>query len=281
MQGEYPINARAVNTVERPGARAQPGGGDLRSLAIDVGGCDHGGPPDLDRVLRGDRRHAGRRPAPGEPAGRIVEPVDPCLGRLEPRVDARRRSAFGVVYLVWRGPRARRRVPDRLRARAQPVARQPVRLRHALRLLRRAERGPAQGAVLRHRRRDRPARRCSSCRRRAARRVPLDALRVRRPARRHRRSRMARARRRARSHPDRNPVLRVVRRRGADDRRLRRRPHLHRAATAGALATPLFAALVLVATFDVIFAVDSIPAIFASRATRSSSSPPTRSRCWA
>jgi tellurite resistance protein TerC len=62
-------------------------------------------------------------------------------------------------------------------------------------------------------------------------------------------------------HPDRNPVLRFVRRLvpmsdDYDGERIFTRRRGRR------LATPLFAALVLVATFDVIFAVDSIPAIF-------------------
>jgi tellurite resistance protein TerC len=62
-------------------------------------------------------------------------------------------------------------------------------------------------------------------------------------------------------HPDRNPVLRVVRRivpmtPDYDRERIFTRHDGKR------MATPLFAALVLVATFDVIFAVDSIPAIF-------------------
>jgi len=62
-------------------------------------------------------------------------------------------------------------------------------------------------------------------------------------------------------HPERNPLLRLMRRvlpmtpdyRGD---RFTVREHGRR------LATPLFGALVLVASFDVIFAVDSIPAIF-------------------
>jgi tellurite resistance protein TerC len=63
-------------------------------------------------------------------------------------------------------------------------------------------------------------------------------------------------------HPDRNPVLRLVRRvvPMSDDYegdRFFTRRH-------GALvATPMLAALALIATFDVVFAVDSIPAIFA------------------
>jgi len=63
-------------------------------------------------------------------------------------------------------------------------------------------------------------------------------------------------------HPERNPVLKVVRRvvplsddydgdRIVTTRAGRR------------LATPLLAALIMVATFDVVFAIDSIPAIFA------------------
>jgi tellurite resistance protein TerC len=63
-------------------------------------------------------------------------------------------------------------------------------------------------------------------------------------------------------HPDRNPVLKLLGRfvpltdRYEGDRFLvRNRGPL--------VATPLLAALVLVATFDVVFAVDSIPAIFA------------------
>jgi tellurite resistance protein TerC len=63
-------------------------------------------------------------------------------------------------------------------------------------------------------------------------------------------------------HPERNPVLRLlgkvipmVQRHEGDKLFVREGGRR--------MATPLFAALVLVATFDVIFAVDSIPAIFA------------------
>ena len=63
-------------------------------------------------------------------------------------------------------------------------------------------------------------------------------------------------------HPERNPVLRLLRRvlpmtRDYRGDRLLARDGARR------MATPLLAALVLVATFDVVFAVDSIPAIFA------------------
>jgi len=63
-------------------------------------------------------------------------------------------------------------------------------------------------------------------------------------------------------HPERNPVLRVLGRvlplttRFHGDRLTVREDGRR-------VATPLFGALVLVATFDVVFAVDSIPAIFA------------------
>jgi tellurite resistance protein TerC len=81
-------------------------------------------------------------------------------------------------------------------------------------------------------------------------------------------------------HPERNPVLKLVQR-GAVDVRLRRSAPVH-AADGRRLATPLFAVLVLIETTDVIFAVDSIPAIlavshqpfvvFSSNASRSSGS---------
>ena len=63
-------------------------------------------------------------------------------------------------------------------------------------------------------------------------------------------------------HPERNPVLRMVRRvvplsDGYDGDNIVTRIDGKR------LATPLFAALVMVATFDVVFAIDSIPAVLA------------------
>ena len=66
----------------------------------------------------------------------------------------------------------------------------------------------------------------------------------------------------AEAHPDTNPVLRLVRRvvpmtADYDDERI------FTVRDGRRVATPLFAAFVLVATFDVMFAVDSIPAIFA------------------
>jgi tellurite resistance protein TerC len=63
-------------------------------------------------------------------------------------------------------------------------------------------------------------------------------------------------------HPERNPVLRVLGR----VLPLTTRFHGDRLTVSEGgrrVATPLFGALVLVATFDVVFAVDSIPAIFA------------------
>jgi tellurite resistance protein TerC len=63
-------------------------------------------------------------------------------------------------------------------------------------------------------------------------------------------------------HPDRNPVLRLLRRTvPSTDAYHGDRVFVREGGRR--LATPLLAALALVATFDVIFAVDSIPAIFA------------------
>jgi tellurite resistance protein TerC len=68
--------------------------------------------------------------------------------------------------------------------------------------------------------------------------------------------------------PEANPVLRLVRRllpvtQDFRDQSFFVREPLHRGEKARLLATPLFIVLVLVETTDLIFAVDSIPAIFA------------------
>lgn len=68
--------------------------------------------------------------------------------------------------------------------------------------------------------------------------------------------------------PESNPVLRLVRRlvpvtQDFRDQSFFVREPLHRGEQARFLATPLFVVLVLVETTDLIFAVDSIPAIFA------------------
>lgn len=68
--------------------------------------------------------------------------------------------------------------------------------------------------------------------------------------------------------PESNPVLRLVRRllpvtQDFRDQRFFVKEPLHRGEKARLLATPLFIVLVLVETTDLIFAVDSIPAIFA------------------
>jgi tellurite resistance protein TerC len=63
-------------------------------------------------------------------------------------------------------------------------------------------------------------------------------------------------------HPDRNPVLRLLRRTVPSTEEYHGDKVVVREG-GRRLATPLLAALVLVATFDVVFAVDSIPAIFA------------------
>jgi tellurite resistance protein TerC len=63
-------------------------------------------------------------------------------------------------------------------------------------------------------------------------------------------------------HPDRNPVIRLMRRVIPVSDELRGQRFLVREAGAW-VATPLLAALVMVETMDVVFAVDSVPAIFA------------------
>ena len=68
--------------------------------------------------------------------------------------------------------------------------------------------------------------------------------------------------------PESNPVLRLVRRlvpvtQDFRDQRFFVKEPLHRGEQARFLATPLFVVLILVETTDLIFAVDSIPAIFA------------------
>jgi tellurite resistance protein TerC len=64
-------------------------------------------------------------------------------------------------------------------------------------------------------------------------------------------------------HPDANPVLRAVRRLVPMTTAYDRDRLFTRGERGALVATPMLAALVLVAAFDVVFAVDSIPAIFA------------------
>lgn len=67
-------------------------------------------------------------------------------------------------------------------------------------------------------------------------------------------------------HPEKNPVLRMMRRRIPMTTDYRGQKFFVREEVAGVvkrLATPLFAVLVVVETTDILFAVDSIPAIFA------------------
>ena len=59
-----------------------------------------------------------------------------------------------------------------------------------------------------------------------------------------------------------NIAMRLVRRRRPDDRRVRRPEAVH-LENGKRLATPLFAVLVLIEATDVVFAVDSVPAILA------------------
>ena len=64
-------------------------------------------------------------------------------------------------------------------------------------------------------------------------------------------------------HPENNPVLALVPQGGAVHQRVPRPVAVHAGSDGKRLATPLFAVLVVVETSDVIFAVDSIPAILA------------------
>ena len=63
--------------------------------------------------------------------------------------------------------------------------------------------------------------------------------------------------------PDQNPVLRLVRQASCPPPRVRRPEAVHACRNAKRVATPLFAVLIMVETTDVVFAVDSIPAILA------------------
>jgi len=63
-------------------------------------------------------------------------------------------------------------------------------------------------------------------------------------------------------HPDRNPVIRLLRRVMPVSGELRGGRFVTREAGRW-VATPLLAALVVVETMDVVFAIDSVPAIFA------------------
>ena len=142
------------------------------------------------------------------------------------RAGASRRFREGVVWSIgWlvvsllagvvaarARPTARRRghLHDRLLHRALAVARQPVRLPPAVRVLRRAERVPGAAAVLGHRRGARAARAGDPRRRRADRAVPLRHLRARRAAARPRLPDPARASTRT-STPTSNFVVRLVR----------------------------------------------------------------------
>ena len=63
-------------------------------------------------------------------------------------------------------------------------------------------------------------------------------------------------------HPDRNPVIRLMRRAVPVSDELRGQRFLVREAGRW-VATPLLAALVVVETMDIVFAIDSVPAIFA------------------
>ncbi len=172
--------------------------------------------------------------------------------------------ALGVrpVSLVARGSAARARVLHRLPDRAVPQRRQPLRLHPDLQLLRRARRGPAEGAQVGHPRRDRDAVHHDRGGGAAARAVRVDHLRLRRDP-----------------DPDRHQDAAPAGRRGSSRRRtrwsgwpggcsLRRRLRRHQLllpdrARAGCWRRRCCWCCIVVEWSDLVFAIDSIPAIFA------------------
>ena len=129
-------------------------------------------------------------------------------------------------------------------------------------VLRRAGEVPAPGAVLGHLRRPRAAGDVHLRRRRPDRALRLGPLRVRGlpavhggPA--------AAVRRRRPGRPGQQPVPQARQPGRAEHRRSSTAPHLFTKIDGRRLATPLFAVLVLVELTDLIFAVDSVPAVLA------------------
>ena len=191
-----------------------------------------------------------RRPRHRLQGGRLVERA---LGRAVAGLRARRRPDARQ--------RRRRRVHHRLAAREEPVGRQPVRLRADLRLLQGAARVPAPGAVLRrHRRAGLP------------RHLPRRRRRHRQPV--HRRS--------CSSSPRSCSTAPTSCMKDEDDAydpgksvavRLLRKVIPVRDEYAGTkffvkeagkrVATPLLAVVVAIEAADLVFAVDSVPAVLA------------------
>ena len=81
-------------------------------------------------------------------------------------------------------------------------------------------------------------------------------------------------------HPERNSLVRLFQRFIPVTPKLHGTALLH-AGDAGWIATPMFIALLVVESSDLLFAIDSLPAVIAVTATRSSRSARMRSRSWA
>ena len=93
--------------------------------------------------------------------------------------------------------------------------------------------------------------------------VRLDPLRLRRVPDLHRRAKLACGTTRTRSTRAQHAFLKLVQRFVPSTDRVRRPEAVHASSNGKRLATPLFAVLVLIEATDVIFAVDSVPAVLA------------------
>ena len=173
------------------------------------------------------------------------------------------RPAFGLVILAWQGGQAGRRVLRRLPDREEPVDRQRLRVGGDLLVLRRAPRVPVPGAVLGHLRRARAAGHLHLRRRRAHRALRVGPLRLRRASCCTRRSRSPATTRTKQVDYNNNIAMRLGAPRWCRPPTSTTARSCSPARTRKRLATPLFAVLVLIEATDVVFAVDSVPAILA------------------
>ena len=169
---------------------------------------------------------------------------------------------FGVVFWAWQGAEAGSQyLAGYLLERSLSLDNIFV-FAVILSLLRRARgEGAGAGAGLGHHARARPAPDLHPARRRAARRVPHHVLRLRRCCC-STRPGSSRATTSTDIEPEHNPALKFIRKRVTmtedyDGDKLFTKVDGKR------IATPLLAVFVVIATTDIIFAVDSIPAIFA------------------
>ena len=215
-------------------------------------------PLGLGRRPRRHPRDARRRPR--RPPQR---PTSSRSARRPPGARSGSRSASRSAAFVW-WQSARElgvAVLRRLRHREDARRRQRLRLRADLQLLRRAPRAPAPGPVLRRARRARVPRRLHRRRVRAHRQRRLDPLRVRRVPRPHRLADGAVPPRAPR--PVRTAAPCACSSGSSRRRRTTTAQRFWVRIDGRLLATPLLTVLVLVEITDIVFAVDSIPAIFA------------------